>query len=137
GKAGPRGIKEWSGGGGRVTSFDFSPPKSAEAERRLVEAIGKLEPLAPAFVSVTYGAGGSTREKTVELVGRIRREWSIEAMAHLTCVGATRSELEAGVGRLPDPGGGDVLPLRGGPPQGEAPFPPTARRVPSPHPATA
>ena len=119
-------IEELFRRGRPVISFEFFPPKSAEAERRLVEAIGKLRPLEPAFVSVTYGAGGSTREKTVELVGRIRREWSIEAMAHLTCVGATREELEAVLGRLASQGVENVLALRGDPPKGETAFVPTA-----------
>ncbi len=109
-----------------VVSFEFFLFKSPEAEKRLVEAIEKLRPLEPAFVSVTYGAGGSTREKTVELVGRIRRQWSIEAMAHLTCVGATKAELEAVLGRLADQGVENVLALRGDPPKGEAAFVATA-----------
>jgi methylenetetrahydrofolate reductase (NADPH) len=115
-------IEELFRRGRPVVSFEFFPPKSPEAEKRLVEAIEKLRPLEPAFVSVTYGAGGSTREKTVELVGRIRRQWSIEAMAHLTCVGATKADLEAVLGRLADQGVGNVLALRGDPPKGEAAF---------------
>jgi methylenetetrahydrofolate reductase (NADPH) len=115
-------IEELFRRGRPVVSFEFFPPKSPEAEKRLVEAIEKLRPLEPAFVSVTYGAGGSTREKTVELVGRIRRQWSIEAMAHLTCVGATKAELEAVLGRLADQGVGNVLALRGDPPKGETAF---------------
>jgi len=119
-------IEEMFRRGRPVISFEFFPPKSAEAERRLVEAIGKLRPLEPAFVSVTYGAGGSTREKTVELVGRIRRDWSTEAMAHLTCVGATKEELEGVLGRLAAQGVENVLALRGDPPKGETAFVPTA-----------
>jgi len=119
-------IEELFRRGRPVVSFEFFPPKSPEAEKRLVEAIEKLRPLEPAFVSVTYGAGGSTREKTVELVGRIRRQWSIEAMAHLTCVGATKAELEAVLGRLADQGVENVLALRGDPPKGEAAFVATA-----------
>jgi methylenetetrahydrofolate reductase (NADPH) len=115
-------IEELFRRGRPVVSFEFFPPKSPEAEKRLVEAIEKLRPLEPAFVSVTYGAGGSTREKTVELVGRIRRQWSIEAMAHLTCVGATKAELEAVLGRLAEQGVGNVLALRGDPPKGETAF---------------
>jgi methylenetetrahydrofolate reductase (NADPH) len=115
-------IEELFRRGRPVVSFEFFPPKSPEAEKRLVEAIEKLRPLEPAFVSVTYGAGGSTREKTVELVGRIRRQWSIEAMAHLTCVGATKAELEAVLGRLSEQGVGNVLALRGDPPKGETAF---------------
>ncbi|HET6162382.1 MAG TPA: methylenetetrahydrofolate reductase [NAD(P)H] [Planctomycetota bacterium] len=119
-------IEELFRRGRPVVSFEFFPPKSPEAEKRLVEAIEKLRPLEPAFVSVTYGAGGSTREKTVELVGRIRRQWSIEAMAHLTCVGATTAELEAVLGRLAGQGVENVLALRGDPPKGETAFTATA-----------
>ena len=119
-------IEELFRRGRPVVSFEFFPPKSPEAEKRLVEAIEKLRPLEPAFVSVTYGAGGSTREKTVELVGRIRRQWSIEAMAHLTCVGATKAELEAVLGRLAEQGVENVLALRGDPPKGETAFTATA-----------
>ena len=119
-------IEELFRRGRPVVSFEFFPPKSPEAEKRLVEAIEKLRPLEPAFVSVTYGAGGSTREKTVELVGRIRRQWSIEAMAHLTCVGATTAELEAVLSRLAEQGVENVLALRGDPPKGETGFVATA-----------
>ena len=109
-----------------VVSFEFFPPKTAEAEKQLVDAIAKLRPLAPAFVSVTYGAGGSTREKTVELVGRIRREWQLLPMAHLTCVGATQDELKAVLDRLSGIGIENVLALRGDPPNGAAGFTATA-----------
>ncbi|MCB1005164.1 MAG: methylenetetrahydrofolate reductase, partial [Acidimicrobiales bacterium] len=78
---------------GRTYSFEFFPPKSDEATALLEQTIGELEPLGPSFVSVTYGAGGSTRRLTVELVERIQRETGIDAMAHLTCVGATREEI--------------------------------------------
>ena len=74
-------------------SFEFFPPKSAAMEERLWLEINRLEPLDPRFVSVTYGAGGSTRERTHRLVGRIRAETPLEPAAHLTCVGATREEM--------------------------------------------
>jgi methylenetetrahydrofolate reductase (NADPH) len=119
-------IEELFTRGRPVVSFEFFPPKTAEAEARLVEAIEKLRPLQPAFVSVTYGAGGSTREKTVDLVGRIRREWGIEAMAHLTCVGATEAELRHVLDRLAGIGIENVLALRGDPPQGQDAFVRTA-----------
>ena len=103
-------------------SFEFFPPKSDEAAAQLERTIAELSPLAPAFVSVTYGAGGSTREKTLEIVSRIRRQTGIEAMAHLTCVGATREEIGAVIDRLSAAGVGNILALRGDPPKGEAGF---------------
>jgi methylenetetrahydrofolate reductase (NADH) len=119
---GPMRIEELFVRGRPVVSFEFFPPKTAEAEQQLVAAVDKLRPLHPAFVSVTYGAGGSTREKTVELVGRIRRQWKIEVMAHLTCVGATAIELQQVLGRLAAQEVENVLALRGDPPKGQAGF---------------
>ena len=75
-------------------SFEFFPPKSDEAEKTLWKAIGRLEPLTPRFVSVTYGAGGSTRERTHATVKRIVDETTLKPAAHLTCVGATRAEID-------------------------------------------
>src|SRR5947209_7604541 len=80
---------------GPTFSFEFFPPKTAEGERNLYAALADLEGLEPDFVSVTYGAGGSTREKTIEIVKRLKDEWGLEAMAHFTCVGATVPELRA------------------------------------------
>src|SRR5689334_19587093 len=76
-----------------VFSFEFFPPRSEEAAAQLERTIADLRSLQPSFVSVTYGAGGSTREKTIDIVSRIRRDTGIEAMAHLTCVGSTKEEL--------------------------------------------
>ncbi|MDE3195976.1 MAG: methylenetetrahydrofolate reductase [NAD(P)H], partial [Acidobacteriota bacterium] len=84
----------------------------------------ELAELCPTFVSVTYGAGGSTREKTLEIVSRIKRDSGIEAMAHLTCVGSTRDELGATLSRLAGSGVENVLALRGDPPKGQAAFTP-------------
>src|SRR5215207_7825850 len=81
-------------------SFEFFPPKSDEAGEQLERTIAELHPLEPDYVSVTYGAGGSTREKTLDIVSRIKRDTGIEAMAHLTCVGSTREELESVLERL-------------------------------------
>jgi len=103
-------------------SFEFFPPKTEAGERSLLQTIERLRGLEPAFVSVTYGAGGSTREKTIELVTRIKREYGIEAMAHLTCVGHSRDEVAAILDRLRDNGIENVLPLRGDPPRGEEKF---------------
>jgi methylenetetrahydrofolate reductase (NADPH) len=103
-------------------SFEFFPPRTPEGVENLFATIAALRELAPTYVSVTYGAGGSTRELTLELVSRIKRETGIEAVAHLTCVGATRVELEATVARLVDAGVENVLALRGDPPRGETTF---------------
>ena len=100
-------------------SFEFFPPKTEEGERNLWNAIAALKPLAPDYVSVTYGAGGSTRDKTLDIVERIRREYGLEAMAHFTCVGATVDELTATLDRMRELGLDNVLALRGDPPQGQ------------------
>jgi len=107
-----------------IFSFEFFPPKTAEGERALFETVEALRPLGPAYVSVTYGAGGSTRHKTVELVKRLKRESEIEAMAHVTCVGASREELAGVLDEVADAGIQNVLPLRGDPPRGETEFVP-------------
>ena len=103
-------------------SFEFFPPKSDEAAALLERTIAELSELKPSFVSVTYGAGGSTREKTLEVVSRIRQHTGIEAMAHLTCTGATREEIGVVVERLVAAGVTNILALRGDPPKGEATF---------------
>src|ERR1700722_9272058 len=81
-------------GGPPLVSFEFFPPKTAEMEERLWQTITRLEWLAPRFVSVTYGAGGTTRERTHSTVVRIRRETRLEPAAHLTCIGASRQEID-------------------------------------------
>jgi methylenetetrahydrofolate reductase (NADPH) len=105
-----------------VFSFEFFPPKTEAGEQALLRTIARLRDLAPSFVSVTYGAGGSTREKTIDIVTRIKREHGIEAMAHLTCVGHDRDEIAAILDRLEACAVDNVLPLRGDPPQGETTF---------------
>jgi len=102
-----------------VFSFEFFPPKTPEGEANLFAAVEELRALGPAYVSVTYGAGGSTRDKTLDIVTRIRREYGLEAMAHFTCVGATVDELRATLDRFRDAGIENVLALRGDPPQGQ------------------
>lgn len=102
-----------------VFSFEFFPPKTPEGERNLFEAVAALRPLAPDFVSVTYGAGGSTRSKTLEIVSRIREEHGLEAMAHFTCVGATVDELRGTLDEMAGLGLENVLALRGDPPPGQ------------------
>jgi methylenetetrahydrofolate reductase (NADPH) len=100
-------------------SFEFFPPKTEEGERNLFAAIGALRQLEPDYVSVTYGAGGTTRDKTIEIVTRIRDDYGLEAMAHFTCVGATVPELRATLDRIAEAGLENVLALRGDPPQGQ------------------
>jgi methylenetetrahydrofolate reductase (NADPH) len=97
-------------------SFEFFPPRDEEAEAVLVAALEELEPLAPTFVSVTYGAGGSTRERTQELVVQIMRETTMVSMAHLTCVGHSRAELTDIVTRYGEAGIENILALGGDPP---------------------
>ncbi|MFM8303906.1 MAG: methylenetetrahydrofolate reductase [Actinomycetota bacterium] len=109
--------------GGRTYSFEFFPPRTPEAEATLERTLLELEPLHPAFVSVTYGAGGTTRERTHDLVVRINRMPGMTAMAHLTCVGHTRRELETIVARYRDAGIENILALGGDPPA-DADLPP-------------
>ena len=105
-----------------VFSFEFFPPKNEKGERVLWRSLEQLAPLEPDFVSVTYGAGGSTRSRTVEIVGRIKRELGIEPLAHLTCVGSTRDDLARVVERLLEQDVHNILALRGDPPKGETEF---------------
>src|SRR5438105_3861482 len=100
-------------------SFEFFPPKTQAGERNLYDALSELRTLDPSFVSVTYGAGGSTREKTIEIVKRIREEYGLEAMAHFTCVGATVPQLRATLDEMDQAGIDNVLALRGDPPAGQ------------------
>ncbi len=103
-------------------SFEFFPPKDDSGFDDLFRTIEALRPLSPSYVSVTYGAGGGTRRKTVDLVKRIKHEIGIESMAHLTCVGSTRDEIAGVLNSLRDSGMENVLPLRGDPPKGESEF---------------
>jgi methylenetetrahydrofolate reductase (NADPH) len=102
-----------------IFSFEFFPPKTPEGEKNLYRALSELKPLDPSYVSVTYGAGGSTRDKTLEIVQRIKEEFDLEAMAHFTCVEQTVEEIEATLQRMRDAGLDNVLALRGDPPQGQ------------------
>ena len=115
-------IVDAFGRGEPVFSFEFSPPRTDEAAEQLRATVRELAALRPDYVSVTYGAGGSTRERTIETVTEIKRDTGIEAMAHLTCVGHTAEELAAILDRLRDAGMHNVLALRGDPPKGERAF---------------
>jgi methylenetetrahydrofolate reductase (NADPH) len=101
-------------------SFEFFPPRTDEGERNLGRALAELSRLEPTFVSVTYGAGGSTteRRKTIDIVRHLKRDYGMEAMAHFTCVGATTAELREMLDTMRDAGVENVLALRGDPPEG-------------------
>jgi methylenetetrahydrofolate reductase (NADPH) len=103
-------------------SFEFFPPKNEKMEEQLWDAVRTLEPLAPSFVSVTYGAGGSTRERTHATVARIQRETSLAAAAHLTCVEATREEIDQVAEEYWAAGVRHIVALRGDPPAAGAKF---------------
>lgn len=103
-------------------SFEFFPPKDREGTDRLFETVERLKSYEPDYVSVTYGAGGSTRKLTVELVERIQRDTGLDAMAHLTCVGSTREEIAGVLDSLKRANIDNVLALRGDPPKGETKF---------------
>src|SRR3954449_5232788 len=100
-------------------SFEFFPPKTDDGWKNLWRAAEELKQDDPAFVSVTYGAGGTTRGRTIEIVKQIKQELGLEAMAHFTCVGATVEELRGVLDEMRDAGIENVLALRGDPPQGQ------------------
>jgi methylenetetrahydrofolate reductase (NADH) len=108
-------------------SFEFFPPRTDEGERNLGRALAELSRLAPTFVSVTYGAAGSTTEKrkTIDIVRHLKRDYGMEAMAHFTCVNATTAELREMLDTMRDAGIENVLALRGDPPQGQEEWTPT------------
>lgn len=114
-------ISQLLKGKGQIFSFEFFPPKTDEGEKKLFETIGNLKELGPSFVSVTYGAGGSTRDKTVGWVIRIKQDLGIEAMAHITCAGTSQEHLKNILDRLKDNGIENVLALRGDRPQQAGP----------------
>ena len=106
-------------------SFEFFPPKTDAMEDRFWESLGRLAPLHPRFVSVTYGAGGSTRERTLRMVSRITNETGVPAAAHLTCVGASRADVDAVVRGYAQAGVKRIVALRGDAPEGAGhPFTP-------------
>ena len=108
-----------------AVSFEFFPPKTPRAEESLWNAFHRLAPLSPRFVSVTYGAGGTTRERTHDIVTRLRQASDVPPAAHLTCVGATRNEIDAVARRYWDAGLRHIVALRGDSPEGEGGYIPT------------
>lgn len=119
-------MRELLARGDRSYSFEFFPPKDEAGELQLWQAITELEPYAPTFVSVTYGAGGTTRDRTVAITARIAQETSLLPVAHLTCVGHTTREIDAILDDLAAAGVQHVMALRGDPPGGPGtPWTPT------------
>jgi methylenetetrahydrofolate reductase (NADPH) len=119
-------IRELLSTGRPSFSFEFFPPKDAEGFARLREALASLRELRPTYVSVTYGAAGEARRWTIELVTSLRAVYGLEAMAHVTCVDASRAEILSVLEHLHQSGVENVLALRGDPPGGAGPFVPHA-----------
>jgi methylenetetrahydrofolate reductase (NADPH) len=106
----------------QTISFEFFPPKTPEDIELLFERTRELQPLGPSFISVTYGAGGSTRRNTIDIVCRMQKELGIVAVAHVTCVGHSQAELREVVQELKERGVENLMCLRGDPPQGQTTF---------------
>src|SRR5262245_42652439 len=108
----------------QTISFEFFPPKTVEDIDLLFERARELQPLGPSFISVTYGAGGSTRRNTIDIVCRMQEELAIVAVAHVTCVGHSQAELREVLGELQERGIENLMCLRGDPPKGQTSFVP-------------
>lgn len=117
-------IRELLSCGRLSISFEFFPPKTEAGFESLRDSLSMLHELRPTYVSVTYGAAGSTRERTIELVSHLRANYGLESMAHLTCTGSSKAELAAILQRLSDARVDNLLALRGDPPDGDGPFQP-------------
>jgi methylenetetrahydrofolate reductase (NADPH) len=113
-------VSDLIAAGERSISFEFFPPKDEAGERQLWTTLRELEPLQPTFVSVTYGAGGTTRDRTIHITENIAQQTTLTPMAHLTCVGHSRDELRSVIGSYAGAGVRNVLALRGDPPEGPA-----------------
>ena len=111
-------IRELISAGERSFSFEFSPPKTPEAGETLWHSIRELEQLRPTFVSVTYGAGGSTRDRTVRVMEKVAQDTSLTPLGHLTCVSQSRAEVRSVIGAYAGAGVRNVLAIRGDPPGG-------------------
>jgi len=105
-------------------SFEFFPPKTEEASKALFESIKELSPLKPSYVSVTYGAGGSTRQLTHDLVVRLKKETHLTVVSHLTCVGSSKDEIYSILSKYAESGIENIMALRGDPPKGQTNFQP-------------
>ncbi len=118
-------VRDLHGRGWPVFSFEFFPPKTDEGARALLNTVADLQEVwKPDYVSVTYGAGGSTRDRTIDVVTKLQREVGVHTMAHLTCLGSTRAEIRLIVDRLVDAGVENVLALRGDQPKDGSTMPP-------------
>ena len=117
-------IRDMFRAGKRTISLEFFPPKTERGEESLFKAIDRLKVFRPNYVSVTYGAGGSTRDKTLDIIKRIIRETDLEVMAHLTCVAQTKEQVNGVLVQLEEMGIENVLALRGDPPRGQEKFEP-------------
>ena len=111
-------IRELISGGRRSFSFEFFPPRTPEAEEALWRALRELERLRPTFVSITYGAGGTSRDGTIRVTERVAQDTSMTPLGHLTCVSQSRDELRAVIGAYAGSGVRNVLTIRGDPPGG-------------------
>jgi methylenetetrahydrofolate reductase (NADPH) len=119
-------ISEAYGSGKFGLSFELFPPKTAAGEQEMFRHLAELVPFRPSYVTCTYGAGGSTRDKTLEIVDQVRQRHSVPVASHLTCVGATVDELRAYLTEAGRRGIDNIVALRGDPPQGETAFRPVA-----------
>ena len=115
-------VREIFDRGERAISFEFFPPKTDKGMESLYTTVEDLRGCRPSYVSVTYGAGGSTRDRTLDLVARIKKELGMETVAHLTCVGSSRDDIKRVLDRLVAAGVENILALRGDPPKGQEHF---------------